>query len=138
MGHYKINGLLVSEYPSFAAHNFSSTAEIEEEKRITFTLTYAIEGTSNPSKHESKTTFSNTTLAENLAQLLGMPFESVFASIDTEADTAEITIITNQHADLEERLNHTYFFTRLSMELENDFMFIDSLKLQNYQEETLN
>jgi len=126
---------MLSDMVSFCAYNFSSTSQNDEEtKIITFSLTYTIEGTSNPERHESATQFSNTTFAQNVADLLGL--ESVVAIIDKTFDIINVTIETNQYADLEDRVKHEWFLLRLQIELEYDFMFIDDMQLHDYAQKT--
>jgi len=127
--------VMLSDMVSFCAYNFSSTSQNDEQRKIiTFSLTYTIKGTSNPERHESATQFSNTTFAQNVADLLGL--ESVVAIIDKTFDIINVTIETNQYADLEDRVKHEWFLLRLQAELEYDFMFIDDMQLQDYAQKT--
>jgi len=127
--------VMISDFVSVCAYDFSSTSQNDEEtKIITFSVTYTIEETSNPERPESATQFSNTTFAQNVADLLGL--ESVVATIDKTFDIINVTIETNQYADLEDRVKHEWFLLRLQVELEYDFMFIDDMQLHEYAQKT--
>lgn len=127
--------VMISDMVPFCAYNFSSMSQNDEQRKIiTFSLTYTIKGTSNPERHESATEFSNITFAQNVADLLGL--ESVVAIIDKTFDIINVTIETNQYADLEDRVKHEWFLLRLQGELEYDFMFIDDMQLHDYAQKT--
>jgi len=125
--------IMVSDSHPFCAHNFSSNTKVDEvEKRIIFSLTYTIKGTSKPEIHESSTQFSNAIFAKNVAELLEE--QSVVANLDRVSDSVEVTIVTRRSADLESRVRHKWFLSRLQDSLQSDHIFISDLQLTDYAE----
>lgn len=116
--------LMVSDLKPFCAYDFTSKVQVDEvQKRVGFSLTYTIEGTSRPEIHESQTQFSNTIVAEVLGEMLGE--DSVDVIIHRETDNIDVVILTKHHADLEDRLKHKWFLMRLQEKLQKERILIE-------------